>query len=421
MSKAESSPRLFGAAEVCLGRQRSPQHESGPHMLPYLRAANVKDGRLDLSDVKTMNFSPSEQKTFALQAGDILVTEGSGSLGAVGASAVWHDELPGTICFQNTLVRLRPRAGISDGRYLGWWARSAFASGQFASIASGANIYHVSAERVKGLPAPLPPLDEQRRIADFLDAETARIDHVLCDRRSQAALLDARESSLLDRAYSSNPFEEIRLKHLVARITSGPRGWGELISDEGTPFFRIMNIPRRGVRLELTDLAHVTAPHGRERERTRTRIGDVLVSITADIGSVAVVDDLAINGNVSQHIALVRPELSLCDPAWLAYAIKSPAARGQLVGNSYGGTKIGLGLGDIAELRLPRLELPAQQIMARRIDRAMLGSKIVREEIMDQIVLLAERRQALITAAVTGQLDVTTARPALPSVGGVSA
>ncbi|MGH8543507.1 MAG: hypothetical protein ACREX3_07735, partial [Gammaproteobacteria bacterium] len=115
-------------------------------MLPYLRAANVKDGELDLSSIKEMNFNPVEQETFRLRTGDVLITEGSGSITAIGASAVWREDIPGPVCFQNTLIRLRPRPGVADGRYLGWWARSAYASGQFASIASGANIYYISCE-----------------------------------------------------------------------------------------------------------------------------------------------------------------------------------------------------------------------------------------------------------------------------------
>ena len=78
-------------------------------MVPYLRAANVKDGQLDLTDVKTMDFNPSEQRTFSLMPGDVLVSEGSGSLGTVGASAVWNAEIDGVVCFQNTLLRLRPK------------------------------------------------------------------------------------------------------------------------------------------------------------------------------------------------------------------------------------------------------------------------------------------------------------------------
>src|SRR5690606_26012790 len=169
-----STTTLRTIAEVALGRQRAPQHETGPNMVPYLRAANVKDGSLDLTDVKEMNFTPTEQHIFALQPGDVLVTEGSGSLGSVGSSSVWNGDLQGTVCFQNTLLRLRPR-GETDSRFLAWWARYAHAAGLFASVATGANIYHLSAERVRALPCNAPPLTEQRRIADFLDAETARI------------------------------------------------------------------------------------------------------------------------------------------------------------------------------------------------------------------------------------------------------
>ena len=112
---------LRALAEVALGRMRSPDRADGPNMIPYLRAANVKDGSLDLSDVKSMDFNLSEQAAYALRAGDVLVTEGAGSLAAVGASAVWSGEIDGVVCFRNTLSALRP--GEQDARYLMWWAR----------------------------------------------------------------------------------------------------------------------------------------------------------------------------------------------------------------------------------------------------------------------------------------------------------
>src|SRR5690242_11630995 len=117
-------------------------------MVPYLRSANVIDGALDLSDVKEMNFTPQEQRFFSLREGDILVTEGSGSLRTVGASAVWRNNLPGTVCFQNTLLRIRPRSCETDPKFLEWWCRFAYADGLFASVGGGVNIFHLSAERV---------------------------------------------------------------------------------------------------------------------------------------------------------------------------------------------------------------------------------------------------------------------------------
>jgi type I restriction enzyme S subunit len=188
---------LRAFAEVTLGRQRSPQHENGPFMTPYLRAANVNDGRLDLSDVKIMNFTPDEQRIFSLRPGDVLVSEGSGSLMTVGASAVWSGEIDGIVCYQNTLLRLRPRSQSTDSRFLAWWARHAFASGLFAGIATGANIHHVSAERVRGLIVSFPDVLEQQKVADFLDSETTHIDQLIAKKLRLVALLEERVETLV--------------------------------------------------------------------------------------------------------------------------------------------------------------------------------------------------------------------------------
>lgn len=198
---------LHAYAEVALGRQRSPAHDLGPHMVPYLRAANVKDGRLDLTDVKEMNFSPSERKRFALRDGDVLVTEGSGSLGAVGASAVWRGEVEGSVCFQNTLLRLRPRQGV-DSRFLAWWCRHAFADGVFASVATGANIFHISAERVRALPVSYIPLKKQRAIADYLDTETGRVDALISKKQSLLDLLDERIDTMISATIEASALVE---------------------------------------------------------------------------------------------------------------------------------------------------------------------------------------------------------------------
>jgi hypothetical protein len=149
---ARSVP-LANLAEVRLGRQRSPQSESGDYMTRYLRSANVVDGEIDLTDVKEMNFEPAARAIFLLRPGDVLVTEGAGSPDAVGASAVWDGREDG-LCFQNTLVRLRPRTSEVAHDYLGWWARTSHRSGAMRTWATGANILHIGAEGLKRMPIP---------------------------------------------------------------------------------------------------------------------------------------------------------------------------------------------------------------------------------------------------------------------------
>lgn len=74
------------AAEVRSGRQRAPQFESGDDAARYLRSANIDENGINVDDVKSMNFTPDEQRIFELRPGDVLLTEGSGSRSAVGQS-----------------------------------------------------------------------------------------------------------------------------------------------------------------------------------------------------------------------------------------------------------------------------------------------------------------------------------------------
>ena len=147
--------------EVRLGRQRSPKRATGPHMRPYLRAANVSWDGLNLADVKEMDFSPREYETYRLRRGDILLAEASGSADEVGKPAVWHDEID-SCCFQNTLIRVRVSPDVVP--YLHCHLLSDARSGALGRAARGVGIHHLGAQRAESWMVALPPLAEQRRI-----------------------------------------------------------------------------------------------------------------------------------------------------------------------------------------------------------------------------------------------------------------
>ena len=147
--------------EVRLGRQRSPKRAKGPHMRPYLRAANVTWHGLDLSDVKEMDFSPNEYETYRLHRGDILLAEASGSADEVGKPAVWADEIDGC-CFQNTLIRIRVCPEVVP--YLYYHLLSDARTGALGRAARGVGIHHLGAQRTESWMVALPPIAEQRRI-----------------------------------------------------------------------------------------------------------------------------------------------------------------------------------------------------------------------------------------------------------------
>ncbi|WP_307802054.1 restriction endonuclease subunit S [Actinomadura violacea] len=162
--------RAEHAFHFSTGVRRTPDRADGPYMTPYLRSANVGYGTLDLSDVLEMNYDPAERKKFCLQYGDVVVSEGSASANAVGMPAMWRDELPGPVCTQMTLLRLRAREGICIPEFVFHWSMWAYESGAFLDVAGGTNIKHISAKRAKGMAVRLPPLTRQREIAVELDA-----------------------------------------------------------------------------------------------------------------------------------------------------------------------------------------------------------------------------------------------------------
>lgn len=154
--------RVDRAGEVTLGRQRSPQHELGRHMRPYLRVANVYEDRIDTSDVLRMNFEPAEAAVYELQEGDVLLNEGQ-SPQLVGRPAIYRGEVPDA-CFQNTLIRFRAAEGV-EPEYALLVFRHYMHSGVFRRIARwSTNIAHLGLERFRALPFPIPPSDEQSAI-----------------------------------------------------------------------------------------------------------------------------------------------------------------------------------------------------------------------------------------------------------------
>ncbi|QGS35046.1 hypothetical protein FOB82_08895 [Corynebacterium xerosis] len=160
---------------------------------PYIRAANVeRTGKIDTDDLKLMKVTPAENATYSLRADDIIMVEG-GDAGRVGYV---NQDLP-EIAFQKTVMRIRCHTKYSFPRYVYYALDDAHKSGRISLDYSLSTIPHFPAEKAARLEIPLPPLEEQRRIADHLDAETAKIDAMIAKAGELRALLDERRSALI--------------------------------------------------------------------------------------------------------------------------------------------------------------------------------------------------------------------------------
>ena len=263
---------------------------------------------------------------------------------------------------------------------------------------------------LKTIELPCRTLTEQRRIADFLDDRVARIDQIIAARRLQRALaFEALRAELETRLWPQR--ESVPLKTLVADVTSGPRGWGDLVCEEGAEFVRITNLRPLGIELDRTNLLHVAPPPGAEATRSRLETGDVLLSITAVFGEVSVWRGGT--GAFSQHVARIRP-LNRRDSDWIAWVLQCHSLHDQYALSGYGGTKAGMGLEQVRSLAVPRVAAEERRRVGESLNALWATYQTGLDGLNGSMAALAEYKQSLITAAVTGEFDVTTASTKIP-------
>lgn len=156
------------AGEVQVGQRRAPSYRSGKNIRPYLRAANVLDGRLRLHEVLTQNFPTKHLDKTELQSGDILLCEGQ-SLEFVGRSAIFRGEIDGC-CVQNTLIRFRCRRPLLPEFAQAYFQHCLY-SGQFARYAvQTTSMAHLTVERFRKMKMPVAPSVQQAAVVQQLSA-----------------------------------------------------------------------------------------------------------------------------------------------------------------------------------------------------------------------------------------------------------
>lgn len=365
------------AGEVRLGRQRSPLHQSGRFTTPYLRVANVFDGWIDYTDVLSMDFTPSERRVYGLRSGDILLNEGQ-SLELVGRSAVYEGE-PGAYCFQNTLIRFRCNETSVPG-----YCRAVFnfwlETGRFAQVArQTTSVAHLGADRFAEMRFPRPNIEEQRRIADILDAADAGIwqtEAVIAKlRQMKAGLLHDlltrgldEQGRLRDPVAHPEQFKDTPLGRLPVpwkfvpvmdtaqespgSTTIGPFGSQLLAADyrpSGVPIVFVRDVRPDG--FEWNSNVYIEQKKARELSAHDVSPGDVLATKMGLPPCVACIYPMWMPpGVITADIIRLRPNQLLAGSTWLATYLNSPAVARQVAAITAGVTRPKVTLHDFRRL-----------------------------------------------------------------------
>lgn len=178
---------LEQVAEVRTGLAKGKQSSPDAVALPYLRVANVQDGRLDLREMKLIEVEPHQVARYSLKPGDILMTEG-GDFDKLGRGAVWRSQIDPCL-HQNHVFAVRAMSEVVDPGYLSALAASEYGRSYFLSCAKrSTNLASINSSQLKAFPVLLPPLSEQRAISQILAAWDHAIDtagRLLENRQSQ--------------------------------------------------------------------------------------------------------------------------------------------------------------------------------------------------------------------------------------------
>ncbi|MEN6671212.1 restriction endonuclease subunit S [Psychrobacter sp. B38] len=272
-----------------------------------------------------------------------------------------------------------------------------------------------------------PTYEEAETIANFLDHETAQIDTLIKKQQTLIQLLKEKRQAVISHAVTKglNPnapmkdlgvewlgevpehWEVTKLGFHTSKIGSGktPRGGAEVYQEEGVLFIRSQNVYDSGLRVDKSESVFVSEIIHEEMSNTKVQGGDILLNVTGgSIGRTCIVPNSFIEANVNQHVCIVRLPISM--RYFIAFVLKSSLVKEQIDSIQTGGNREGLNFEQISKfiICLPPEEERAD--IVSYIERETKKIDSLLEQSNNAIQLMQERRTALISAAVTGKIDV---------------
>lgn len=266
----------------------------------------------------------------------------------------------------------------------------------YKNYVSGTTRLKLTQAQMRKIPIPNIPSDEQSRIVASIEELFSELDKAVDTLKTTKEQLEVYRQAVLKDEFSDFEKKD-SIRNLTTVVTSGSRGWAKYYSDSGALFVRIGNLTHSGIDIDFRDIQHITPPDNAEGVRTRLQPNDVLVSITADLGSIGFVSEKVEESYINQHIALVRFQNPV-QGRFMAWYLRSEYGQKDLLKNKRGGGKLGLGLDDIRDTPVPIVDdITAKEVVdnveeqlsvcdsiEKTVDTALAQADAMRQSILKQ-------------------------------------
>ncbi|MFO7582447.1 restriction endonuclease subunit S [Guyparkeria sp.] len=387
------------------------------------------DGHWRIEDPAIRNLAPREKRSTRLEEGDLVVTKSSGSSLHIGKTTFVTREVADLRCgFGNFMQRIRTRASFAPK--LAWYVlNNDIARFQLDLLSnSTTGLANLNGTLIGEILLTVPPVSEQRAIVAFLDFETARIDALIEEQQRLIELLKEKRQAVISHAVTKGLDPDVPMKD------SGVKWLGEVPAHwEVTPLKYILLEPVQmgPFGSSLTDLEesptgfklygqenYITGDFGRgsrwvtpilfERlKKYELRTGDLVFTRKGSIGNCRRVPVGIDRGIIDSDSIRVRVDPALAEPEFTELlAHEAWYVAEQLHSERRGAVLSGLNSSNIANLKLLVPPLTEQREVVRFVTSESQQMNATLEASREAVRLLAERRSALISAAVTGKIDV---------------
>lgn len=376
--------------------------EYTPDGYAFLATPNIKNPEIDFTNVNYVSeFRYNESPELKLQIDDVLLAKDGNTLGIVNVVR----RLPRAATVNGSIAVLRPFG--MDPRFLRYLIASSFIQGHIQAVKDGMGVPHLFQRDIKRFPLPVPPPEEQRRIADYLDTETSRMDLLAHSQRRLTHLLKEREETAIDEILRNTASRVIRLKHLLEAPPS--YGANEAAGHQRRDwprYIRTTDITEDG---GLRDETFASLPPEAAR-RYLLGDGDLLFARSgATAGKSLLYENRFGPAAHAGYLIRARVDHEIALPRLVWYFTRTPTYWQQISEGTIQATIQNVNAEKYGNLLVPYVEPSRQASTLRELDSLTERSFKVKQHAHQLLDLLAERRQALITAAVTGQFDVSTA------------